>query len=111
MASAVEAYPRIGQFMGVSKDETVGRYRIMIYAALNCRGLIGSECNGIAVVDDVENRVVCDEIAIQDSGYFGPGPQQVTMWETLVKMAKDKPEAFCAFINDQPRCRAPIEVG
>lgn len=110
MASAIEAYPRIGQYMGVSRDETVGRYRIMVYAALNCMGLIGSERNGIAVVDDDDKCVICDEIGKEDSGYFGPSQQQLTMWETLVKMAQTKPAAFCEFINEQPRCRVPISV-
>lgn len=109
MPSAIEAYPQVGQYMGVSQDETVGRYRIMLYAALNCMGLIGSEYNGIAVIADGKS-VVCDQIAMQASGFYGPETAQLTMWETLVKMAQDKPAAFCKFINDHPRCRAPIQV-
>ena len=109
MPSAIETYPRVGQFMGVSKDTTVGPHRIMLYAALDCMGLIGPEHNGIAIVNDDKKTVVCDEIAIQDSGYFGPSAQQVCMWEALTKMAVDKPDSFCAFINDHPRCRTRIK--
>lgn len=110
MASTIETYPRVGQYMGVSRDTSVGRLRIILYAALNANGLIGPEFNGIAVLDEKDKQVVCDGINRESSGYFGPSTAQTTMWESLVKMAKDKPTTFLTFVNDQPGCRTQIKL-
>lgn len=108
MTAAISIYPRVGQYMGVSRDTKVGNFRVILYAALNAFGMIGSEFNGIAVLDEKNKSIVCDGIAKESSGYSGPSNAQISVWESLAKMAEDKPNAFIAFLNDQPGCRAPL---
>jgi hypothetical protein len=85
--------PRLGPYVGISHDRVVqkntgkGRraFRIIIYGAYDAFGLIGSECNGIAVLDDDAREVVADEIIKQPSGWSGPSHGQVQVFNSLVK--------------------------
>jgi hypothetical protein len=98
--------PQVGPYMGVQRDEQrkVGkkRVRLVLYAAYNAYGLIGSECNGIAILDEDEMAVVCDEIAKTDSGYFGATPAQAAWFDALMGMSAQE---FRAFVNQHPRSR------
>lgn len=105
--------PSVGPFMGVSQDETLrfvtpqGErcFRVILYGAYNARGLIGPEFNGIAVLDEDQKAVVVDNIAKQDSGYFGPSPDQRAEFARLCAM---KWPALRAFVNAQERLRYSI---
>lgn len=65
--------PAVGPYMGAVVDEikTVGRhhYRVIGYTAFNARGLIGSECHGIAILDEDKKEVIADEIGCGAIGY------------------------------------------
>ena len=107
-------YPNsVGPYTGVMYDKTVTyetsigprKFRFVIYQAFNAFGLIGSECNGVAILDEDKKSVLCDEISKQNSGYFGISPTQVKMAEGLIGMTW---ENFRTFVNSQPRSRYAI---
>lgn len=80
-------------------------FRIAVYGAFDAFGLIGSEHNGIVILD-VDNRVVvCDEIGIADSGYYGATKSQVELWQKIIAMDWFD---FRAFVNSQSRTRMEI---
>lgn len=105
--------PDVGPYTFVSREATVNKnagksrrsFRIIIYGAYNAMGLIGSECNGIAILDNDSMRVLCDEIMKQPSGYFGPSHGQVQVFERLLKM---KWADFQSFVNASRRNRYTI---
>lgn len=98
--------PSIGPYMGITHDEKRGRYRLLISGAYNAHGLIGSECNGIVVLDDDTMQVVADGIFKQDSGYFGPSQQQTRIFNHLLSCS---PEEFAEIVNNNGRCRFRID--
>ena len=59
--------PRLGPYMGVTRDEKRGKLRFVMYNAYNAYGLIGTEYNGIAVLNDEERNVVTDNLAVGES--------------------------------------------
>ena len=99
----------IGPYVGVSRDVTRtdngGTYRCIVYGAYNAHGLIGSEFNGIAIFDENNKKVLCDLIAREDSGYFGPSKKQL---ETLVDLVSMPFNKFKDFINNNPHSRYSI---
>jgi len=100
----------VGPYTGVSADKTKtfknGRtFRFIIYGAYNALGLIGSECNGVAVLDNDNRTVVCDEIAKTGSGWYGSTPDQKEAFAKLLKMGWKK---FQELINKHPRTREKI---
>ena len=95
----------VGPYTSVSRDETRGNYRILLYGAFNAFGLIGSEYNGICVLDEKNRAVVADNICCEDSGYFGPSKAQVAAFEKMLKCNKKE---FVKIVNSAPRLRYPI---
>jgi hypothetical protein len=101
-------------YMGVQFDQQVTfstgegprHFRIFTYQAYNAMGLVGSECNGIAIGDDDKRQIVTDEIAKQGSGYFGASQAQFDEAERICAMDW---ETFMAFINADPRKRMTLE--
>jgi hypothetical protein len=91
--------PRVSQFMGVWADKTRDfgaiQVRILGYSAYNAMGLIGSECNGIAILNDTEKSVITDEIGKQDSGYFGPSEKQKALFDEIVNCDEEKFKEWC----------------
>ena len=89
---------QVGPYMGVQRDEIVkhhGRtFRLMLYGAYNAFGLIGSECNGIVVLDEDNMCVVLDEEAKISSGYFGASDKQKARFDELVGMSWEHFEAW-----------------
>ena len=78
-------------------------YKIGIAGAYNAHGLIGSEHNGLFVLDDTNKQVVLDRHAEEHTGYFGPSERQ---WEVLKHVVKDMSDAeFLHFIHNHPRSR------
>ena len=101
---------QVGPFMGVSFDKVKkfrnGRaFRILVYQAYNAFGLIGSECNGVAILDENKKSVVCDEIEKQSTGYFGASERQMKVAATIASMDWVQ---FRIFVNDCPRLRFSI---
>ena len=105
---AAGLYPRnIGPFTGVEYDIRVTFspkkvFRIATYQAYNAMGLIGSESNGIVVLNEGSKSVVCDEIMKESSGYFGASEKQFRGVMDLVGMTYAN---FRKVINAQPRLR------
>ena len=107
---AINLQQNVGPFTGVSADSKRtfknGRtFRIIIYGAYNALGLIGSECNGIAVLDEDNRTVVCDEIATTGSGWYGANAEQKKTFKQLLKIGWEK---FQEIINNHPRTREEI---
>ena len=108
--SDIMGLPRLGPYVGVQgeyvKKFKNGRsFRIAIYGAYDAYGLIGSEKNGILILDENKMQVLCDEICIADSGWFGATAQQRCAYHQL-KMMKWK--SFQQFINEHKRSRYTI---
>jgi hypothetical protein len=106
--------PSVGPYLGVSFDGRVTfetesgarTFRVIVYAAFNAHGLIGPECNGIAVLDENKRMVVMDEGNKIVSGYYGPGRHQLCAAQHMVT---DFPwESFRGYVNSHPRNRYQI---
>lgn len=102
---SIQHLPSVGPYTWVSADVTRGRYRLVVYGAFNAFGLIGSEKNGIAILDNVDRCVVADELFKADSGYFGPSSTQI---RALQNMLECKPKDFCNIVNSSGRNRHNI---
>jgi len=118
-----ESMPNVGPYMGVSFDATttkqvrgpgrlggieIGKrvFRIIVYSAYNAFGLIGTEDNGVAILDEDYRRVLTDKIAPQLTGMFGPSGGQETIFTSLVVMPAD---LFREFVNTHPRSRYTLD--
>lgn len=102
---SIQSLPSLGPYTWVSADTTRGRYRLAVYGAFNAFGLIGSEHNGIVVLDNVDMCVVADRLFEQDSGYFGPSSGQMKALQTMLTCS---PREFCNIINSSGRNRHTI---
>lgn len=92
--------PRLGPYMGITRDEKRGRYRLVMYNAYNAFGLIGTEFNGIAVLDDKRRQVLCDNL-----GVGLPSFRQTAMMDDLLQCTAER---FANLINCAPRARYTI---
>jgi hypothetical protein len=90
-------------------EKTVRTFRILVYGAYNAYGLIGSEANGILILDEDYLKVVLDEHFVESSGYFGPSERQLAEWERLVGLQTFK--KFADFVNAHPRARYKLIPG
>jgi hypothetical protein len=101
----------IGPYTMVSKIEELKfgtrTFVLVLYGAYNAMGLIGSECNGIAVLDKDNRLVVLDEHCKIDTGYFGPSESQVREFDRIKAMDAD---SFLIFCNAHPRLRKQIAL-
>ena len=111
---ACEGGNNIGPFVGVDYECVIAfkqarrrdrKFHVFTYRAYNACGLIGHECNGIAVCDIERGRLVCDEIAKQGTDYFGPSVEQV---ETIKRLLTSSWAEFREVINSSPRSRYSI---
>ncbi len=96
-----------GAIQDIELDKSDGskrHFKLVIAGAYNAYGLIGSECNGILILDDDNKLVILDEHARADSGYYGPTNHQIDEFEKLCKMDY---EQFMAFCRSHPRSRTP----
>lgn len=93
-------------FVGITRDagRKVGDivFRVFVYTAYNALGLIGPECNGLAVCNESAMDIVLDEHARANSGYFGPSREQLAEFERVCRLPDDE---FLAFINGHRRSR------
>ena len=107
----ISSRPQYGPFMGVQLDKPIEfkkgkrKFRVIVYAAYNAFGLIGPESNGVAILDDDNKKVVCDEIAKETSGYFGASQRQLATAESICKLSWKE---FQSFVNANPRLRFSI---
>lgn len=109
----ISTFPSVGPYTGVTRDKVIkfknGRksraFRVLIYGAYNAYGLIGSEKNGIAVLDEDNRSVLCDEIARESSGYFGPSDRQLESFASITSMPWSE---FRELINAHDRARYTI---
>ena len=103
----------VGPYTGVELDvPTVfdtptgpRKFRLITYQAFNAMGLIGSECNGVAILDEDNMAVVCDEIEKQSSGWCGASVAQKNKLQELCKMSWTE---FQEFVNNHSRTRNDI---
>lgn len=103
---SIMSLPNVGPYVGVSRDVRRGRYRILVYGAYNACGLIGSEHNGICVLDDQRMQVVADRMVQISSGYHGPSPMQLAALERLLSCS---PASFAHYINVSGRNRFDVD--
>lgn len=96
----IQLTPRLGPYMGILRDEKRGRYRLVMYCAYNAGGLIGSEYNGIAVLDDKDRCVVADNI--------GRGMGTTYQTDVLEYLLKCSPSEFAHTVNSASRARFNI---
>jgi len=102
-------------FMGVQFDKKLTfkvdgkdlHFRVFTYQAYNAFGLIGPEQNGIAIADDDNRSVVCDQIKRQGSGYFGASQEQFDEAERICAMEWDK---FKAYVKAVPTLRPNVSL-
>jgi hypothetical protein len=100
---------QIGNYMYASsaglKRRTVAGvvFIIGIASAYNAFGLIGSEHNGVFILDDTNRNVIADQIEITSSGWFGPTAAQMERQRFLAETATDA--EFLDFIKKHPRYR------
>lgn len=78
---------------------------ILIYGAYNAMGLIGCERNGIAILDEDNKQILCDEICKELTGYNGPSIKQMQEYHNLLNMSWNK---FKDFVNTNERSRYQI---
>lgn len=101
----------VGQYTMVSRDETLKfgnrTFRVVLYGAYNAMGLIGTENNGVAVLDEDRNHVVLDEHCPQDTGSFGPSDEQMAEMARICGLSGGE---FVEFCNSHPRSRGPVSL-
>jgi len=106
--------PSVGPFMGVIADKKRrfpnGRtFRFLVYQAYNALGLIGTEKNGIAILDEDNREVVCDELARSMSGLSVPTQAQTELFQHLTDSEKGMSfEAVAALVNASDRARVKL---
>jgi len=77
------------------------RFRVLIAAAYDS-GIIGTENNGIVVVDEDRREVVLDQHCRQNSGFGGPSDEQRAEFRRIREMDW---AAFSRFCREHPRYR------
>jgi hypothetical protein len=80
-------------------------YIVGIAGGYNAHGLIGTECNGIFILDYVQKKVVLDQLACQRGCFLAIDKAQATTYSKLRSM---KWGEFRDFVNAQPRLRYPL---
>jgi hypothetical protein len=105
-------YININPYMYVTKDKTVDygngeKLRFIVYGAYNAYGLIGTENNGIAILNEKRRDVLVDEISRMHSWVYNIENIQtpkvlVDEFERLTSMTYAD---ICEFINNHPRAR------
>jgi len=109
-AGVITALSNFGPYTGLDRKEQVkflnGRtFTLILYRAFNACGLIGTEYNGIGVMDDDERKVLVDNHAVVSSGFYGATPKQ---WLEFDRIKTLDWEGFRAFVNGHKRSRYSI---
>lgn len=106
----LNSYPSFGPYMGVSRHavrefDNGEKFRVLVFGAYNAMGLIGSEFNGLAILDENKMQVLADRIGCESSGYFGPSKNQLALYEHAMTCPW---EDFQALVNESGRNRYEI---
>lgn len=74
------------------KTRTAGgeTFKLFISAAFNAMGLIGSEADGIVILNETRMEVVSDEILRSGSGYSGPHANQIVQLDYLLALPDEQ---------------------
>lgn len=88
-----------------SADGTSTRTFTVLIAAAYDAGIIGSEHNGIVVLDEDHQAVLLDQHVRESSGYHGPSRRQQAEYRRV--MAMDW-KAFAEFCRTNPRFRTGV---
>lgn len=101
--------PSVGPYMYVTADTCrLDGHRLVMYGALNAFGLIGSEHNGIAVLDEINKKRLADNLGRAHSGWYpgfgGPSPSLLAFYDTLLKMST---QSLLNLIEDHNSSNAP----
>lgn len=84
---------RISQYMGIRRKGTRvvnGKtFIVAIYGAYNAMGLIGSEHNGVVVLNDTDKYVVTDKLECASSGWYGATKNQVALFTFLMELSDE----------------------
>jgi hypothetical protein len=101
----------VGQYTMVSRDSALKfgnrTFRVVLYGAYNSMGLIGSENNGIAVLDEDRMQVVLDGHFREDTGAYGPSESQTKEWLRICLMGA---EEFVEFCNSHECAREAVSL-
>jgi hypothetical protein len=73
-------------------------YRLIVYGAFNA-GIIGSEHNGIALLDNRRKEVVADRVMCETSGWGGMSIRQSHMANRLARLMIEDRAGFAAVMN------------
>lgn len=102
----------VGQYTMVAKDHSLKfgnrSFRVLLYGAYNAMGLIGTENNGIAVLDEDRRQVVLDGHCAQDSGYYGPSERQILEFQRICGLLAKE---FMDFCDCHPMSRGEVDLG
>ena len=100
----------IGPYTGIQYDVELnfgkGKvFRAITYQAYNALGLIGSEHNGIAILDETKKSVLLDGYLQESTGWFGASKAQLSGVDTLAGYSW---KTFREFVNGYDRTRYAI---
>ena len=105
---------QLGQYRYVAKQATRSvagtDFRIACYGAYRANGLIGTERNGIVVLNESQHCVVLDDHAPQTMGWTDegrPSPKLVQEFDRLLSMGEVE---FLDFVQSHPHFRGPHAV-
>ena len=73
-----------------------------IAGAFSAYGLVGSEHNGIFLLNESKGEVVLDRDTEVGSGFYGAAPSQLRQYERLQSLG---PDDFLRWALEHPRCR------
>lgn len=90
---------RVRRFAGGGEVRT---FYVVLHMAYNALGLIGTEHNGVAVLDADERDILMSTHCNTSSGYFGPTQIQIDEWDRVCRMTYVELKAF---VNSHPRRR------
>lgn len=111
----IMGFPSMGPITGITHRKRVqfsvkGKLRtftIVTYGAYNAMGLIGSERNGVGILDEDEKCVLLDghRSNRHGSGYFGPSQETIDEWLRVCSMSWGE---FKDFILLHPNARYSV---
>ncbi len=100
------AYRGIQLLLSADFGKGRGKYLVGTCQAFDVFGLVGSEQNGVFVLNETMGLVVLDRHCEQNTGYFGASAEQFAEAERIAHLDWDD---FKAFVGEHPRSRFSIE--
>tara|TARA_Y100001970_G_C14078964_1_gene773600 strand:+ start:68 stop:391 length:324 start_codon:yes stop_codon:yes gene_type:complete len=82
---------QVGPFMGVEFDKVISHgdraFRIITYSAYNAMGLIGTEYNGVAILDDNEKVCLAKNIEARSASFGEVSRKQTAIAEEIASLS------------------------